>query len=114
MKVLVCGSRYFNDYNKLKEVLDDLSIDTIIHGDARGADRLAGRYGEENNIPVLRFPALWDKYGKRAGPIRNSQMLREGNPDYVVAFLYPNSRGTRDMIKKSKDKGLEVEIVECT
>ena len=114
MKVLVCGSRYFNDYNKLKEVLDDLSIDTIIHGDACGADRLAGRYGEENNIPVLRFPALWDEYGKRAGPIRNSQMLREGNPDYVVAFLYPNSRGTRDMIKKSKDKGLEVEIVECT
>lgn len=111
MRVLVCGSRHFNDYKLLEETLNDIPIDTIIHGDARGADRLAGSYGERNNIPVLRFPALWELYGNRAGPIRNSQMLREGYPDYVVAFLAPNSRGTKDMIKKAKDAGLEVEIV---
>lgn len=111
MRVLVCGSRHFNDYYKLKEVLSGLPIDCIIHGGARGADTLAGRYAGEFNIPVERFPALWDLHGKRAGPIRNTQMLREGNPDYVVAFLAPDSRGTKNMIKQSQKAGLEVEII---
>lgn len=111
MRILVCGSRHFNDYDLLKKTLDDFSIDTIIHGDARGADRLSGRYGEENNIPVLRFPALWDLHGKRAGPIRNAQMLREGNPDYVIAFLAPDSRGTKNMIDQAEKAGILVEVI---
>jgi hypothetical protein len=111
MRVLVCGSRHFNDYDKLKEVLNGRTISEIIHGGARGADTLAGQYGEDHSIPVRCFPALWDLHGKRAGPIRNTQMLREGTPDYVVAFLAKDSRGTKNMIDQATKANLPVEII---
>jgi hypothetical protein len=111
MRVLVCGSRHFNDYARLKTTLEGLPIDTIIEGEARGADKLAAKYGEEKGIPVQRFPADWKLHGRRAGPIRNSQMLSEGKPDYVVAFLAKDSRGTKNMIELARQAGLDVEIV---
>lgn len=112
MRVLVCGSRDFNDGELLEDVLKQWDIQTIIHGKARGADTLAGEYGKTNSIPVIEFPALWDKYGKSAGPIRNRQMLLEGEPDLVVAFRRPNSRGTQNMIDQSRKTGVEVHVID--
>ena len=111
MRVLVCGSRHFNDYELLEKKLETLAISTIIQGEARGADTLAKRYGERHGLDVLSFPALWDKHGRAAGPIRNAQMLSEGKPDAVVAFLAPNSRGTKHMIEIAQKAGVPVEIV---
>lgn len=117
MRVLVCGSRHFNDYSLLKETLDAYSdISAIIHGAARGADTLAGRYGEEVLRPhggtVDVYRALWDLHGKRAGPIRNAQMLREGKPDLVIAFRGENSRGTQNMVNQAIEAGIEVVVVD--
>lgn len=112
MRILVCGSRHFNDCFILKEVLEKLEIKTIIHGDARGADRLAGGYARTWGIEEVKFPADWEKYGKAAGPIRNQQMLEEGKPDMVIAFLAPNSRGTKDMISRAEKANIPVKIVE--
>ncbi len=112
MKVLVCGSRHFNNYELLKEKLDAYKIDTIIHGNARGCDTLAGRYGEETGKDVRSFSAQWGVYGRAAGPIRNSEMLREGNPDLVVAFKGPNSRGTQNMINLAKKADVPTIIVD--
>lgn len=111
LKVLVCGSRHFNDYSLLKSVLSRFNITAIIHGAAKGADTLSGRYGEEQGIPVQVFPAMWKEHGSRAGPIRNYQMLKEGNPDQVVAYLAPNSRGTKHMIDIAIKAGIPVEII---
>ena len=42
MKVAVVGSRSFNDYEKLKQTLDQTpSITSIISGGAKGADSMA-------------------------------------------------------------------------
>lgn len=112
MRVLVCGSREFNDYELLKRTLNDYNITEIIHGAARGADTLAGRYSGEAGIPVRTFPAEWDLYGNRAGPIRNTRMLREGQPDMVIAFPTASSRGTRDMITQSRKAGVEVMVMD--
>lgn len=87
-------------------------VSTIIEGGARGVDRMARRYGEESGIHVESYPALWDVYGKRAGPIRNAQMLREGSPDVVIAFRGPNSRGTQNMIDQAEKAGVPVKIIE--
>lgn len=111
MKVLVCGSRHFNDYERLREVLSDITIEEIIHGGFRGTDTLAGRFAEENRISARRFPARWDEFGKRAGPLRNSQMLSEGCPDQVVAFIAPGSRGTKNMIEQAEAAGIPVTII---
>jgi len=114
MRVLVCGSRHFQDYKLLKDILDARDITTIIHGAARGADSLAGRYGRETGKDVQDFPADWNKYGRSAGPIRNSEMLKRGNPDCVIAFRGPNSRGTQNMIDQSKKAGIEVVVVDVS
>lgn len=98
-KVVVAGSRNFNDYKKLCDVLDDLNLtpeDEIVSGTARGADKLGEKYAEEHSIKIKRFPADWDKYGKRAGYLRNEEMAKyctEG-----VIFWDGESKGTKHMI----------------
>jgi ABC-type Fe3+-hydroxamate transport system substrate-binding protein len=53
-----------------------------------------------------RCRAEWEKYGKRAGPVRNRQML-ELKPDGVVAFD-TGGPGTRDMITAAQEAGVPV------
>ena len=111
MKVLVCGSRHFNDYELLESVLDKIDITTLIHGAARGADTLGGEYAKRRGINAIAFPADWHQYGRSAGPIRNYKMLKEGQPDCVIAFLHENSRGTRHMIEIARKADIEVKVI---
>jgi hypothetical protein len=110
MRVLVCGGRDFHDATMMNDVLARhharRPFTEIIHGGARGADRLAGEWGTRHRISVRQFPAQWDKNGKKAGPIRNQQMLAEGKPDLVIAF--PGGRGTADMVRRARAAGVEV------
>jgi hypothetical protein len=71
---------------------------------------LAGKWAAYNGIPIAEFPAQWDLHGKRAGYLRNKQMLEEGQPDLVVAF--PGGRGTADMVRQSREAG--VPVIEVT
>jgi hypothetical protein len=103
------------DLNLLAEVLDDLhqknQITCVISGKAKGADTLGEVWAKANGIPVAEFPADWDKYGKAAGHLRNSEMIVEGKPDYVVAFLHPRSRGTKNMIKQAKGASIPCRVI---
>lgn len=112
MRVLVCGSRHFQDHNKLVYELSAIPITHLITGGAKGADSHAEFFAKRVCIPHTIFPANWDKYGKGAGPIRNKQMLDEGKPDLVIAFLAPNSRGTKNMIEQAKKAGVPVQVIE--
>lgn len=113
MRVLVCGSREFENYDFLYihlaalRALTDEEI-VIIHGAARGADSLADRAGRALGYAVLPFPADWAQYGKRAGIVRNQQMLDEGHPDMVIAFT-PTAAytpGTHDMVDRATRAGI--------
>lgn len=81
-------------------------IECLIHGDATGADRMAGAWAEKRGILVVKFPADWKKYKDGAGPIRNQQMIDTGKPTAVVAF--PGKIGTPDMIRRARKAGLKV------
>jgi hypothetical protein len=110
MRILVCGGRDFASYLLLANVLSEYGSDVeLCNGGARGADSLAGKYAAIRGIPVRVFPADWQTHGKAAGPIRNSEMLREFAPDLVVAF--PGGRGTSDMVAKAKRAGVQVREV---
>lgn len=109
MKVIVAGSRSFTDYELLCATLDNMKISTIISGAARGADKLGERYANHRGIPVEQFPAQWDKYGARAGFIRNGEMAE--NADALVAFWDGLSSGTKHMISVAKAQGLPVEVI---
>lgn len=101
MRIIVAGGRDFNDYELLCRKLDFFLSRTenpvIICGEARGADSLGKRYALERGIPVLSFPADWDRYGKSAGFRRNKQMAE--NADALVAFWDGRSKGTANMIE---------------
>ena len=100
MKVLVCGGRKFRDKALMWETLDNLEgITRIIHGGSTGADAGADMWAKERGIPVSVYPALWNKHGFAAGPIRNGVMLKDAKPDLVVAF--PGGRGTDNMVKQA-------------
>ena len=111
MRVIVCGGRDYADQKKVDEVLDGTQsagcmIHDLFHGNARGADNLADVWGRKQpHCRVHPIPAQWKKYGKRAGPIRNQQMLGQ-SPDLVVAF--PGGRGTADMVRRAETAGVEV------
>lgn len=102
MKLLVCGGRRFGKWATLKAEIEKLHaekpITLLIEGGAKGADRLAREWAKQAGIPVQTFEADWTTYGKGAGPIRNEQMLREGKPDFVLAFPTADSVGTWHMI----------------
>lgn len=110
MRVLVCGGRNYADTEKMYAFMDrihkDLNITTVIEGDARGADRMAGYWARKNKIDNLKFPADWDKHGRAAGLLRNKQMLEKGKPDLVIAF--PGGRGTANMVFIAREAGVEV------
>ena len=77
-------------------------IAAVISGGARGADAAGETWAYANRIPVEVFPANWNEYGKKAGPIRNQQMADVA--DALIALWDGKSRGTRDMIKRMAKK----------
>lgn len=116
MRLLVCGSRTFNDRDFVWSVLDRLlrdegNIEIVINGGAQGADSLGFQWALVNHLPALTVPANWEEYGKAAGPIRNEAMLVNYEPDLVVAFTdkpLEQSRGTAHMVRISRAKGVNV------
>lgn len=104
LRLLVCGDRNWYDSVVVEKKIRELNPSIIIHGAARGADSLASSVAKQLGIPVLKFPALWEKYGRAAGPIRNQQMLDEGDPNFVLAFHddIEHSKGTRHGAKSQK------------
>lgn len=110
MRLLVCGGRNYADYLRVSGVLDRLEVRPIclIHGNAPGADRMAGRWARERGILEFPFTAEWDLFGNGAGYIRNKRMLLVGKPNLVVAF--PGGRGTANMIEIARRAGVEVRI----
>lgn len=110
MRVLVCGGRDFTNvayiWTKLDRLHAEHPITHLIHGGARGADTIAGDWAKTKpGIERYVCRADWEKHGKAAGPKRNARML-EWKPDLVVAF--PGGRGTADMVRRSKEAGVEV------
>ena len=114
-RVLICGDRNGGfDEPIAKLIMDELLPgDVIIQGMCQGVDRTARYLGLKYGFEVEDYPADWDKYGKAAGPIRNKQMLDEGQPDKVYAF-HPDitkSKGTKNMVEQASKRGIEVIVV---
>lgn len=120
MRILVCGDRDWTNKDLIAEVLGSFAFDTLIEGEARGADRLAREVVAKFNflhhtaLLIRPFPADWHRYGKAAGVIRNTQMLKEGTPDLVIAFhnYIEKSRGTANMLCQAEDAGVLYCLIE--
>lgn len=102
MKLIIAGGRSRRLYTADKELLDEIydqeDIDVVISGDCRGVDEDGAAWAETKKIRVWRYPADWQQYGKRAGPIRNETMAKTA--DAVV--LFPGGDGTNSMYTIAK------------
>ncbi|WP_077071305.1 DUF2493 domain-containing protein [Mailhella massiliensis] len=115
MKLAVVGSRDFQDYAWLEHCLLRVfrveELEAVISGGARGADGLAARFAAAHQLPLVVIPADWKRYGRKAGPIRNTEIVARA--DAVAAFWDGKSPGTRDTITKARNAGLRVEVFFC-
>ena len=128
-RVLVCGGRSFNNYDAVFKRLDQLNkmrgpFEAVIHGAAKGADRIAGLWAIKNRVIQEQFPAKWSdlsapgadirvgvygEYNANAGTDRNQLMIDVGKPDAVVAF--PGGSGTADMVRRAHLA--KIEVIRC-
>ena len=114
-RIAIVGSRTFNDFrlmaDKLNAILRYQKVEYILSGGARGADSLARVYAQRAGLNFRLFPADWDKHGKKAGFLRNYQMLEDCT--HVVAFLDSrnSSPGTQHMIEIAVEGQKPIRII---
>lgn len=118
-RVIIAGSRSFNDYELLREQCLSILQEKmrthrviIVSGHARGADSLGERFANEFRLPFELHPAKWRLLGKAAGMVRNAEMAKCS--DALIAFWDGESRGTRHMINFARKRGLEVSVINTT
>lgn len=116
LRVIIAGSRGFNDYDLLKKECDAFFVDkreiyniVIISGGARGADKTGEKYAQDEGFALEVYPAQWKKLGKQAGYRRNEQMAEVA--DALIAFWDGESKGTKHMIDIMNNKGLPTKVV---
>lgn len=128
MRILVTGSRDWPDhievYRQLNAIcsMHDLNFPpdeysntmpdprkiTVVHGHCpTGADYFADQWCFSNFLEPERHPADWAKYGKRAGFIRNKEMVYSG-VDHCIAFIKDNSKGASMTARLAEQLGIPV------
>lgn len=126
-RLIIAGSRTVYDeqfvHNKLDQLTHGYSIESIMCGMAEGPDLLGKLWGEKRGIPVIEFPADWDRHGKAAGYLRNKDMadyaIEELSLDpWLIAFLdvtndTNGSSGTNHMINIAREYDMKVDVVRC-
>jgi SLOG family YspA-like protein len=109
VRVLVCGSRDWDDRTVIARRLVKLPSGTlVILGGAKGADAIAEEMARARGLHTAVVRALWT-YGSKAGPIRNRVML-DLEPDLVLAFSN-GTKGTQDTIDEARRRGIAVEVI---
>ena len=115
-RVIIAGSRNFNDYYMLRDYVDyclsrkvaEGEEIVILSGHCRGADLLAERFTAERKYRLEIYQAEWSRYGQAAGIRRNKQMVDVA--DAAIFFWDGSSRGTLSTINFAREKGIPVRI----
>ena len=118
VRVMVCGSRNFEEPNLLRAKLDEVrqriggAPMRVVIGDSRGADRDALQWCRDAGVPCDVYEADWSE-GPSAGYARNERMLDEGAAHMLVAFPRDaDTPLTEHLIVKMNEADLPVEIVD--
>lgn len=126
IRLIIAGSRDFDDYKLLEKEVDqylyreivvnhypdlteEIAVIEIVSGGARGADRLGEKYAENRGLPVKKFIPDWNGKGKSAGYLRNEEMANYGN--YCICFNINRSKGSAHMENMAKKHSLGLKVV---
>lgn len=105
MKLIIAGSRFITRAGLVEIGIKHHNITDItevVCGMARGVDTLGYNWAKENGIPIKEFPAAWDTFGNRAGPIRNAEMANYA--DEALVIWDRKSPGSKNMIMNMKKR----------
>lgn len=104
MRIGIVGSRDYPDLDEVREYVRSLSMDTVVvTGGAPGVDTVAEEEARLLGLKVVVHRAQWDKYGRRAGMLRNKVLVDDC--DKVVAFWNEVSTGTKNTISVASKAG---------
>lgn len=111
-RLLICGSRTTTRVYlpQIRAELSHLNGSVrVCHGGngyfereicVRGADMLADEICREMGLQITLYPAKFSLLGPVGGPIRNAYMLKDFDPDAILAFRMPgDSPGTDGMLR---------------
>lgn len=109
---LFCGSRNWTDYVPVAADIGDLPKHAVVvHGGAKGLDRIAGDIAHARCLHVATIYPMWGWFGGAAGPKRNEALLAL-LPTVVYAYPIGESKGTRGMIAMAEKAGIDVIVRE--
>ncbi|WP_258047458.1 DUF2493 domain-containing protein [Streptomyces sp. SM13] len=122
-RVLVTGSRDWQEIGAIRRALNEvLAVRphnqplVVVHGDCpTGADIMAKVWALTTFTPACTddyervteepHPAAWHLHGRKAGPIRNQNMVNKG-ADLCLAFIRNGSRGATGCANLAEAAGI--------
>lgn len=114
LRILVTGSRSWTDKVAIADAIRQAWIDagkpyrvTVVHGGARGADYIADVFAKRMHFDTEPHIAEWERFGKAAGFVRNSEMVQAG-ADICLAFIRNESKGATMCAKLAEEAGIPV------
>lgn len=108
-RVLLFGSRKWVVWAITAQYVRPFPPGTVfIHGKARGADTIGGRYAKRLGFDVIEEPItdeMWAVHGNGAGGVRNQLMLDRHRPTRGLGFITgpagsPYTSGSADMAER--------------
>lgn len=126
-RVIVTGSREWESVEAVglalyevwaREVLRNIGWRlVVVHGACpTGADQFASKWARHAGHVYLSVteephPAKWEEYGRKAGFIRNAEMVDAG-AELCLAFYWPEAgnHGTHDTVMRAKAWGIPVKV----
>ncbi len=113
--IIVTGSRNHSDPSAIHRALAEHSPSQVWSGGARGADTYAKQWASLTRCAYREFPARWSELGKRAGCVRNAEMMRRA-PATAIVLAFPRgpldgSKGTAHAVECARREGLKVKVL---
>lgn len=117
LTILVSGSRDWHDETVIYGALDEICTlwgvtsandVLVVHGACpTGADHIADMWAKYRGVRTETYPADWQQYGKRAGYLRNKDMVDRG-ADVALVFNKNNSKGTSMLRDLAVNAGINI------
>jgi hypothetical protein len=117
-RLLVTGSRDWSDARVITRELEIVQAHegeqvVLVSGNCRGADLIAEEVAVKFGWMIERHPADWKTHGKRAGFVRNAEMVEKG-ADYCLAFVKDNSAGASNTVVKARIAKIPTKVLATT
>jgi hypothetical protein len=114
-RVLVTGSRKWSDADAIVRELEIVHAHegervVLVSGNCDGADKMAEEVAIKYGWMIERHPADWKTHGKRAGFVRNAEMVKLG-ADYCLAFIQDESAGATNTVVKARIAEIPTKVV---